>query len=322
MDRNRPAQTTSRARPVPWTVPAASGGDRPTHLGRGALPVGRRAIGAGPSFHPKPRSGGGGGAPRPGTLKPTVMSIGPPISTLAAIVPAGDVGRVRGLGARRIEEPGGLSLGGSRWFGSSRRGASALGGVGRLSCPPEWFIFRGEWRFAARRRGAVRGRRLGACACAGGSVLCAAWRLGAVRRVVRSVLCGAGARVLWVAGGLGRLGARRLMGVAAGFAAATTARRDRRGWSGPAAALGPSRRYPGFTVSAEKPRPAATAAAPTTRFIDIAASNLGSASTMSGWPALRAGHVDLKCLCHLLRRLRVAHVGARCGALDRIRLAA
>src|ERR1700733_11779184 len=60
------------------------------------------------------------------------------------------------------------------------------------------------------------------------------------------------------------------------------------------------------------PRPAATTAALTIRFIDIAASPLGCRS-----PALRAGDVQLEWLGYRLRLLRVAHVDTGRSALDR-----
>ena len=102
---------------------------------------------------------------------------------------------------------------------------------------------------------------------AGGAVL---WVAGA------SVLWGAGGAVLWVAGGSDAW----VLGGSWGCGGLCGAPPPPPGppWLvGLGGGVGSEYAIPGFTVSAEKPRPAATAAAPTTRFIDIAASNLGFA---------------------------------------------
>src|SRR5262249_44415621 len=81
---------------------------------------------------------------------------------------------------------------------------------------------------------------------------------------------------------------------------------------------------PALNTIAEAPRPAATAAAAPTRFMDIScAPSRASARTMTGGRApifLRAGHVQYEWLAYRLRLLRIAHVGTGRGALDLVRL--
>ena len=93
---------------------------------------------------------------------------------------------------------------------------------------------------------------------------------------------------------------------------------------------------PAFGVSAAMPTVAATAAAAAARFTDIpfcplrlsapTTSTTPAAGRQNGdprlpRPALWAGHVHLERLAHLLRLLRVALVGTRRSALDRVGLA-
>ncbi len=172
-----------------------------------------------------------------------------------------NVRRVRRLGARRIEgrragrrvrapragRPAAWFARQAAWFARSAPWFPSRGGVACFGSPGRRGALRGRRRGAlcARRRGAVGGGRLGAlcvlaarCVCGG---FCGFW----TRRPAPPLGC---------------RGCRR-----------APHRRHHRGSSDMAAA-GPSARnwrIPAFSVTAEIPRPAATAAALTTRFVDI-----------------------------------------------------